>query len=369
MIDWKRAVVSPDATIFEAMTSIENGELQVALVTDDDDRLLGVVTDGDLRRSIIRGARLDDRITPIVNTSPVVAHPSESPATIRDRMVAREVQQIPLVSDEGRVVGIEVMSTMLKPELRPNPVVLMAGGLGTRLHPLTEDCPKPLIEVGGRPILQTVLDGFRRQGFHKFYLSVNYMAEMIEEYFGDGSKWGVSIEYLREDKRLGTAGPLSLLPEPPTTPVLIANGDLLTNLNFTRLLDYHTEQKAKATMGVRQYDMQVPYGVIQINGLTISNIKEKPTERYFVNAGLYVLEPDVLDYIPHNEFYDMPTLFDEVLAAGQDVAAFPIREYWQDIGQPDDLHRAMSDYDSVFRQPHAEEYASGDSLPVEEIRV
>lgn len=368
MIDWKRAAVSPDATIFEAMTSIENGELQVAIVVDSDDRLLGVATDGDLRRSIIQGASLDDPVGPAINTSPVVACASESKQTLRDRMVAHQVQQIPILSEEGRVVGIEVMSAMLKPEKRPNPVVLMAGGLGTRLHPLTEDRPKPLIEIGGRPILQTVLEGFRQQGFHTFYLAVNYMSWMIEDYFGDGSKWGVTIKYLREDKRLGTAGALSLLPNTPTHPVLVANGDLLTNLNFTRLLDYHTEQKAKATMGVRQYNMQVPYGVIEISGLTISNIQEKPTERYFVNAGLYVLEPDVLEYIPSNEFYDMPELFDQVLSAGQDVAAFPIQEYWQDIGQPGDLDRAMTDYDAVFCKQSAN-FAPGDALPSEEISM
>jgi len=282
------------------MMSIENGEFQIALVVDSNDRLLGVATDGDLRRSIIQGASLTDPVAPVVNTSPVVAYASEPEESLRNRMVDRQVQQIPIVSDDGRVIGIEVLSELMKPDRRPNPVVLMAGGLGTRLHPLTEDRPKPLIEVGGRPILQTVLEGFRRQGFHKFYLSVNYMSWMIEDYFGDGSKWGVSIEYLREDKRLGTAGPLSLLPDSPQHPVLIANGDLLTNLNFTRLLDYHKEQRAKATMGVREYNMQVPYGVIEINGLKISNIQEKPTERYFVNAGLYVLEPDVLEYIPSN---------------------------------------------------------------------
>jgi NDP-sugar pyrophosphorylase family protein len=224
----------------------------------------------------------------------------------------------------------------------------MAGGLGTRLRPLTEECPKPLIKVGGQPILQTVLEGFRAQGFHKFYISVNYKSEMIEQYFGDGRRWDASIEYLREEKRLGTAGPLSLLPETPESAVLVANGDLLTNLNFARLLSYHTEHRAMATMGVRQYSLQVPYGVIEIDGQCISHIQEKPTEKYFVNAGIYALEPDAVAQIPGKTFYDMPELFEDLIAAGEEVTAFPIQEYWQDIGQPDDLHRAQTDYQTVF---------------------
>lgn len=348
MVNWKRAVIQPDATILDAMQSIEAGELQIALMVDENERLIGVATDGDLRRSILQGSGLGDSVFPIINASPVVANANDSRTTIAGLMRAHDVQQIPLIDKDKRLVGVEILTDLVNPPKRSNPVVLMAGGLGTRLRPLTNDCPKPLIKVGGRPILQTVLDGFRAQGFHRFYLSVNYKSCMIEEFFGDGRKWDVSIDYLRETKRLGTAGPLTLLPETPTEPVFVANGDLLTNLNFARLLDYHREQNAVATMGVRQYNLQVPYGVIEINGQRISNIQEKPTEKYFVNAGLYVLEPEAIARIPKNQFFDMPELFEQIIAAGKEAAAFPIQEYWQDIGQPDDLHQAKEDFAEVF---------------------
>lgn len=348
MVDWERAVIQTKATILDAMQSIEAGELQIALMIDENDRLIGVVTDGDLRRSILQGASLSDSVFPIINTSPVVANANESRDTIAGLMRTHDVQQIPLIDGEGRLIGIELLTNLVNPPKRSNPVVIMAGGLGTRLRPLTNDRPKPLIEVGGQPILQTVLDGFRAQGFHQFYLSVNYKSWMIEDFFGDGSKWDISIDYLRETKQLGTAGSLTLLPKNPSVPVLVANGDLLTDLNFARLLDYHREQNAVATMGVRQYNLQVPYGVIEINGQCISNIQEKPTEKYFVNAGLYVLEPEAIAQIPQGQFYDMPELLEKIIAVDKEVAAFPIQEYWQDIGQPDDLNQAKEDFPNVF---------------------
>jgi dTDP-glucose pyrophosphorylase len=348
MVDWERATISPTATIRETMHSIERGELQIALMVDAKRHLLGVATDGDLRRSILNGADLDESVAPHVNPNPITASTGDGPESISALMARHEIHQIPVVDSKGRLVGVEVIGNLLAPEKRPNPVVLMAGGLGTRLRPLTNDCPKPLIEVGGQPILQTVLEGFRAQGFHRFYISVNYKSEMIEQHFGDGRRWNVSIEYLREKQRLGTAGALSLLPESPTAPVLVANGDLLTNLNFAQLLTYHTEHRAMATMGIRQYSLEVPYGVIQIDGQWISQIHEKPTEKYFVNAGIYVLEPAAVARIPENTFYDMPELFERLIDVEEKVTAFPIQEYWQDIGQPDDLDRAQTDYETIF---------------------
>ena len=346
--NWTDSVVHPSDSIQEAMQHIDESGLQIAVVADEDNYLQGVVTDGDIRRGILEGVDLDSSVRKVMNDVPITAHPQEDRQSLIDKMQARRIHQIPLVDDEGRVVSIEVLDDLLQPEERPNPVVIMAGGLGTRLHPLTEDCPKPLLEVGDQPILETILEGFVTHGFHRFYLSVNYKSGMIEDYFGDGSDWGVDITYLHEEQRLGTAGPLALLPERPDEPLVVINGDLLTKLNFAHLLDYHRDQGAVATMCVREHETQVPYGVIATEDQRMTGIEEKPTERYFVNAGIYVLEPETLDLVPENEFFDMPELFEALMDREAEATVFPVREYWQDVGQKEDFRRANGEYKDVF---------------------
>jgi dTDP-glucose pyrophosphorylase len=350
MVDWKDVSVSPKQTIREALKVIDAGAIQIALVVDDNDQLEGVATDGDIRRSILQGVNLDARVQSVMNENPITARPQQDRQSLIDRMKARRIHQIPLVNDDGRVVGIEVLDDLLKPEKRPNPVVLMAGGLGTRLRPLTKDCPKPLLEVGDQPILETIIEGFIAHGFHRFYLSVNYKSGMIENYFGDGSNWGVDITYLHEEQRLGTAGPLSLLPERPKEPLIVMNGDLLTKLNFAHLLDYHRDQDAIATMCVREHETQVPYGVIETEDQRMTGIEEKPTERYFVNAGIYVLEPETLGLVSESEFVDMTELFEALIGREAEATVFPVREYWQDVGQKEDLRRANGEYENVFQE-------------------
>jgi NDP-sugar pyrophosphorylase family protein len=239
------------------------------------------------------------------------------------------------------------MNDFLQPERRRNTVVVMAGGLGTRLDPLTKDLPKPLLKVGSKPILETILSNFRGYGFAEFFLSVNYKAEMVKSYFGDGTRWGIRIRYLEESVPLGTAGSLSLLPERPTLPLVVMNGDLVTQVNFQHMLDFHREHAAVATMGVREYDMQVPFGVVRLEESRIVAIEEKPVHRFFVNAGIYVLEPDALDYVPRGEYFDMTTLFERLAKEGMPTSAFPIREYWLDVGRPDDLERAQIEYGDI----------------------
>jgi dTDP-glucose pyrophosphorylase len=348
MEDWQDISVLEKQSIREALEVIDAGGVQIALITDTNDRLKGVVTDGDIRRAILEGVDLDAPVQFVMNDTPVTVHPQEDRESLIDRMQARRIHQIPLVDNDGRVVGIEVLDDLLQPEARLNPVVIMAGGLGTRLRPLTEDCPKPLLEVGDQPILETILEGFVAHGFQRFYLSVNYKSGMIEDYFGDGSDWGVDIRYLHEEKRLGTAGPLSLLPEQPDEPLIVMNGDLLTKLNFAHLLDYHRDDAAVATMCVREHETQVPYGVIATEEQRMTGIEEKPTERYFVNAGIYVLEPETLDLVPENEFFDMTELFDAIIEREAEATVFPVREYWQDMGQKEDFRRANGEYEKVF---------------------
>ncbi len=347
-MDWKQISVRPDQTIRETLEVIDEGAVQIAIVVNEHDQLEGVATDGDIRRGILDDLDLDAPVASIMNEDPITARPQEDRQSLIDTMRARRIHQVPLVDHQGQVVGIEVLDDLLEPEARPNPVVLMAGGLGTRLRPLTEDCPKPLLEVGDKPILETILEGFIAHGFHRFYLSVNYKAGMIEDYFGDGSDWGVDISYVHEEKRLGTAGPLSLLPERPEETMIVMNGDLLTKLNFAYLLDFHRKHDVAATMCVREHETQVPYGVIETDDQYMEGIVEKPTERYFVNAGIYVLEPETLDYVPENEFYDMPDLFERLIDEGKEATVFPVREYWQDVGRKEDFENANGDYNEVF---------------------
>jgi dTDP-glucose pyrophosphorylase len=349
MKDWKNVLVSPDASIKETLCIMEKGALKIALVVDAEKRLLGTVSDGDVRRGILRGCSLEDRVQEVMYSTPTVVGQNEGREKILVLMRQKQLYQIPVVDDAGVLVGLEEIDTILAPPRLDNWVVLMAGGLGTRLKHLTKDVPKPLLKIGDKPILETIINSFIESGFSRFFISVNYKSELIEEHFGDGSRWGARIEYLREDKKLGTAGALSLLPERPPTPVMVMNGDVLTKVNFHQLLDFHLEHKAVATMCVREYDFQVPYGVVKIDRHRIAAIEEKPIQRFFVNAGIYVLDPLVLDMVPSGACFDMPALFEMIVKKQMDTAVFPVREYWLDIGRMDDFERANNEFGEVFR--------------------
>ncbi len=348
MSDWRACRVSRGTSIREAMQRIEACRRRVALVTASDGRLQGVVTDGDIRRGILDGMSLERPVTEVMNGDPVVAREGSDAEHVAQLMRDNPIHNVPIVDAKGRVVRLETVDDIVVPEERSAPVVVMAGGLGTRLRPITDGQPKPLVEVEDGPILETLIKRLSAQGFRHVYLSVNYEAEMIEEYFGDGSEWGLQVEYLREEKRLGTAGPLGLLPERPSEPILVVNGDLLTTLNFGQLMDFHDEKSPIATMGVRRYRTEIPYGVAEVDGHRITGLEEKPTEEYFVNAGIYVLEPEALGRIPDNTFFDMPELFQLLLEEKRPVTAYPIEEYWRDIARQEDLQRAKDEFSQVF---------------------
>ncbi len=237
---------------------------------------------------------------------------------------------------------------MISPNHRLNPVILMAGGLGSRLKPLTDECPKPMLSIGGRPILETILMNFIEHGFHQFYIAVNYKSDVITRYFGDGQRYGVEIQYLYESERMGTVGALSLLPEIPKMPFFVMNSDLLTSVNFTQMLAFHEENKSIATMGIRKHYHQIPYGVLNLDQHRITRLIEKPIEDYFVNAGIYILSPNALDFMPKNCFYDMPDLFNSMIRENQTTCAFPLRDYWLDIGKIEDFERANQAYSDEF---------------------
>jgi dTDP-glucose pyrophosphorylase len=349
MNTWKQALLPQSSAIREAVKAIDGSQIQIALVVDEGGRLVGTVTDGDVRRALLRGISLDEGVAGIMNRNPVLASPSQSRHELLALMRKTLVRCIPIVDSERRVKNVAVLNELWREDAHDNMVVIMAGGLGTRLNPITEERPKPMINVGPRPILETILQNCREHGFKNYFLSVNYMADMVKAHFGDGSRWGVSIRYLEETQRLGTAGPLSLIPERPTKPLLVMNGDLLTKINLRQLLDFHAQHAVKATMSVREYDFQVPYGVVRIDDHRVSSVDEKPLHRFFVNAGIYALDPDVLDLIPPATPFDMTSLFQQLIERGYPAAAFPIREYWLDIGRFDDLEQARIDYDGLFR--------------------
>jgi len=341
-------LLKQDATILDAIQKIDASSLQIALVVDDQNKLLGTITDGDIRRCILKGMPLSGPARQIMNPSPVTSRVGGGRESALASMQRKRIHQIPIVDEHGRVVGLETLDEYIRPRLRPNRVVLMAGGPGSRLYPLTADCPKPMLKVGNKPLLEIILENFIEYGFHQFYVSVNYMAEVVKTHFGDGSAWGADIRYLQEDQKLGTAGGLSLLPERPAESLLVMNGDLLTKVNFAQLLDFHKSHHAEATMCVREYDFQVPYGVVRIDDQRLVAIDEKPKQHFFVNAGIYVLEPDALSLIPANSYFDMPSLFEKLIAKKRSTAVFPIREYWLDIGQVADYDRAKVDFGQNF---------------------
>lgn len=345
---WEKVLVAPETSIIDAMRRMDETALQIIMVVSGERQLLGTVTDGDIRRAILKGTDLKVSIDTVMNKRPTAFKANESRQDMLTAMRLLDIARVPIVDDRNRVVGLQILDQLLRPASKDNPVVLMAGGLGSRLSTLTQNCPKPLLPIGNQPVLQTILENFISHGFHKFYISVNYKAEMIMDYFGNGCRWDVSIEYIHEDKRMGTAGALSLLPERPQQPFFVMNGDILTKVNFLQLLDFHTEHRAAATMCAYRYELQIPYGVLKVDKYRLQEITEKPTQSFFVNAGIYVLEPHALDHIPADTFFDMPSLFDKIIASGQDSAVFPIREYWLDIGKMSDFELAQSDYAKIF---------------------
>ena len=348
MKNWKDTLVKKDDSIFTTMGIIDASAVQIALVVDEHGKLLGTVTDGDIRKALLKGISLEGKNESIMNHSPVVARINEGRESLLSKMRNKRLHQIPVLDQHDHLVGLEVLDEMVQTNEKDNWIFLMVGGLGSRLGALTASCPKPLLNVGNKPILETIIESFIECGYRKFYLSVNYKADMIQEYFRNGEPWGVEIRYICENKRMGTAGGLSLLSEKPTSPMIVMNGDILTKVNFSQLINFHESHKAKATMCVRDYNVQIPYGVVQIDDHKLTGIIEKPQQSFFVSAGIYVLDPVVLDLIPNNQFFDMPDLFKMLIGEKDNILVFPVREYWLDIGNKVDFEKANGDYELNF---------------------
>ena len=348
MKNYKNILLKPTSTIKEALKIIDSGAIQIALVIDEGEKLLGTVTDGDIRRGLLNNLSLDDSIESIIFKTPTVCSIEDTKEKILEIALSKKLHQIPVIDKDGKLVGIEEIDELLKPKHKTNKVVLMVGGLGTRLRPLTDNTPKPMLKVGNKPILETIILNFKKYGFVNIILCVSYKSEIIEEYFRDGSEFGVNIEYIHENKRMGTAGALSLVKGELDESFFVMNGDLLTNLNFEHMMEYHLSNSSVGTMGVREYDFQVPYGVVNIDGQNILSIEEKPVHQFYVSGGVYVLSSNSLKYIPQNEYFDMPTLFEKIIESGEKSISFPIREYWLDIGRMEEFEKANNEYHEVF---------------------
>jgi len=348
MNNFNHFLLDEQATIKQAFETIDEGALKIAIIVNQNKQVIGTISDGDIRRALLKNYTLDDSIENIYFKTPFLANQNDSKQHIIKEAISRQLYQVPVVDKNNYLIDIVDIAKALKTRKRKNKVILMAGGLGTRLHPLTLDTPKPLLKVGDKPILQTIIEKFASCGFEDIILSVNYKADMIKEYFKDGKNLDVNISYIQEEKRLGTAGALSLLKDIPKEPFFVMNADLLTNIDFENFLDFHMIQKSLATMAVRDQEYQIPYGVVTTQDSKILSIEEKPTYKYFVNAGIYLLSPEVLKYIPKDTFFDMPTLFDTLIKKQKNILSFPIHEYWLDIGRMEELQKAQNEYFGVF---------------------
>lgn len=339
--DWRKALLPANATLQQVISSLDETALQIALVVSADGTLLGTITDGDIRRGLLRGLTLGSAIDEIIYREPLVVPPQWGRDTVLQLMQANKVHQLPVVDEGRRVVGLHLWDDLMVPSQRPNPMVIMAGGQGTRLRPHTENCPKPMLPVGGKPMLEHIIERARAEGFQRFVLAIHYLGQMIEDHFGDGSRWQVQIDYLREESPLGTAGAIGLLSPRPEVPLLVSNGDVLTDIRYGELLDFHCRHGSVATMAVRQHEWQHPFGVVRTKGVDIIGFEEKPIARSHINAGIYVLDPDALDALSVGEHCDMPTLFSRLQERGARTIVYPMHEPWLDVGRVADYSSAQ----------------------------
>lgn len=341
-LDWRTTSLGLDSTIQMAIQNLDNSGAKIVLVIDKENKLKGTISDGDIRRGLIRGLNLNSPIESIVNLHAITVPKSASRETIIGLMSLNKIQQIPIVDDNKKIVGLCIWGAVPITSEVEGVFVIMVGGKGLRLLPHTETRPKSMVLLGGRPMLEHIIMRAKAEGFSKFILAIHHLGQMIEDYFGDGSKMGIQIQYIRESKPLGTAGALSLLKVHKNTPIIVTNGDVITDINYADLLDFHLRNQANATMAVRFYEQQNPYGVVILDDGKIIGFDEKPIYRSYINAGVYALSAKELGLLNRDEYCDMPTLLDRILRKSGAVMAYSLHESWMDVGRPDDLDRASA---------------------------
>ena len=335
-----KCITSDVGDIRRAISTIERGGLRIALIVNNQNKLVGTVCDGDIRRALLKGLTLDSPLSSIIQKSYYRANSDVSKKEISKIMKENSISQIPIVTKDNELIGLEISQDLIPTSsklLIPNYALLMAGGKGTRLKPITNDCPKPLLPINGKPILEIILEQCINSGIRNFYISVHYLSEKIINYFGDGSKWNVNIEYLKENIPLGTAGALKLLPNNFNNPIIVINGDVLTKTNFREILKYHSDNNADITICAREHKLSSPYGVIEVQGIKFKSMIEKPSFSQLVNAGIYALNPNVIKMIKPNQYLDMPELINLNQKNKKNIIVYPVHEYWIDIGKPESL--------------------------------
>jgi len=338
------------ASLRDAMENLDISNSKICLIVNDSDELIGTLSDGDIRRALLYGKNLGSPVTCALNRNPVTVREDTKYTELLKTALSLKIQHLPKIDTGGKVIGLEIIgsyASTIAP--KSNLVVIMAGGLGTRLQPYTNDIPKPMLPIENKPMLELIITRLIEFGLHRFLIAVNYKSEMIMNYFGNGKQWNAEIKYLQEDMQLGTAGPLSLIPKKPNKPVVVMNADLLTKIDFDTLLKTHVKSNCQATICVRQYKQSVPFGVTRVNNNRVYGIDEKPETKHLISAGIYVLEPDTLEYIKKNTYTDMTDLLVDFIAKGLEVSAFPIHEYWKDIGRIEDLEQANIDFKEEFQ--------------------
>ncbi|NBB51067.1 CBS domain-containing protein [Rhizobium sp. CRIBSB] len=346
---WQDALIAPDADIREALKVIDRTGAGIALVVDAERRLIGTLSDGDIRRALIRGAALEDPCVGPSHRDPLTAGPELDRGGVLGLLRSQKLRQLPIVDADRRVVGLATLADYLDIPERPHGVIIMAGGRGTRLAELTRTTPKPMLHIGPRPILETIVQNFADQGFRNIFLAVNYKAEQIEAHFGDGSDRGLNIRYLHETRPLGTCGALSLLPDDrPEGPIIVTNGDVLSKEDYGFVMDRHLASGADGSMLVREYEMQVPFGVVDQADGAVRSIREKPTQRFTINGGVYVLSPRAVSLVPHDVFFDMPQLLQKMLESGLPLRTHAADSYWVDIGRMADFEKANAEFSQTF---------------------
>lgn len=330
-------------SIKQVLKVIDSGAKGIAIVVDEERQLLGTITDGDIRRALLSGITLEDNLEKIVHKNPVYITENMEKEEIKYLFIKKAVKEIPIVDDNKKVIDLVSIRDVLIPDGKENPVVIMAGGLGTRLKELTEEIPKPMLKVGQDPILHHIINNFKQYGYNNILMSVNYKGEIIENYFQDGVAYGVKIKYIKENKRLGTAGGIKLGEEYLNKPFFVINGDIFTNLNVENMMKFHKKNGFDMTIGVREYFFQIPYGVINANGKIVNGVKEKPTINYLISAGVYCLNTNVLEYIPKDTYFEITDLINICAEKGLKLGNYKIKEYWMDIGKIEDYNQVNED--------------------------
>ncbi len=337
---WRHAILPVSSTIGDAIVSLNKSSMRIVLITDSNLKLIGTTTDGDIRRGLLRGLKLTNPVSEVMNQKPITVPETLSKADVLQIMSKNKLYQIPITDKNFNLIGLHVWDEEITQNTRSNLMVIMAGGKGTRLLPKTKSTPKPMLRIAGKPILEHIINRATEEGFTEIILAIHHLGEMIQEYFGDGKEIGVNISYVKEKFPLGTAGALSLINPKPLKPILVTNGDVITDIKYGSILDFHMNTNSKATMAVQVHKVQIPYGVIQTNGLFISGYEEKPTKNYLINAGIYVIDPDCLSLLPTDKEVQMPDFFKAINAEGLNTVAFMMHENWADIGGHEEFAKA-----------------------------